>query len=1714
MSSLFSSFGGGGDKKKKSKHKHKHKSKKRKRPADDNFINLEGTRSLAQPGELLDDTSLLVQQPQQASLALLLASKPASTSASGTPITNNNNNFAAAAGGNNSSSHGHHDAEQQEGASQDLTFQFDFANDPVLLSPTQYNLQQQQEKEQQKQQAQEEANVDNGENRGTEHDSESNHNGATAGEGETTPIQSQAEVQTTPVGATHTDPPPIPQEAMAEAEEELLLQEEEYFFTPTEGPDPQQQEPQERYRQSPLTPQKVLQRAEEQQQQLQLLQQEQHHTQQLLQEQQPQSPPTTSWQKQLQTANPSWLANVASPPPALEMTQKAKQQMSEEKRKELLELETQNMRNRFEADMIAANLASRQAPQQQQQAVNSTVAASSSSVSPVATASALAASLVIDNVLAQQQRTFAESTGMNDRQQQQQQPNTENATAARRKDFISAIRQLFEESSSTGINSSQFIAKFQERYKVPFNDNTKAFIKSQLRDLVLLRNDRLSSGKPPQLEQVANSTAAASASVTHENRSPDSNDRNETSIQHAEAAATPSTPTAANAATADAAPATTATQQPSSHNHNTKMSPSSSSMQQHNNNNTTAASSSLRPQQQPRAVSSAPIDNRNTTSNSSSSNNTRGNSSVASSRRTSVVANNQPAEIIDLADDTSSEEEDEQHQGEEDRMATNDTGAATNSNARTATTAATSPVASNSGSAERMSNSSASGEKEAFSTDDAVAAKSNRTEANAATTTTAATGDTKAATTVTSAANPSASATESRHKFGTWEAYFHDDDDKDDKGDGADQDSCTPWEESEVLEQIQRSIFWQQEKEPLGTIEQHITEQRESGSESPSQSQTPPPQQQQQQQTVDDVDGRQENQRLNRERGQDMRLIAIEKEQQQQRPKEQQNSLRQHGRMEPSHEDSATAITPDGARDAGNSSSDSSKEPSSTMKHRKAGSAEKWPRHSVQLQTGAGSEAPSPPAHVEHKTAEHNKSSTSAITPVPPARSSAANYYKRESRAQGTSKDDKATDNAGGGSSQSPSQEAFDFLKEKGLINLQSNCPRCAKPLELRYDAFIEVCENSACTKTSPLKCQRCSGCMAASKVDDKSGVIRESNCTQCRWKWAEGTVYTRYVFDGSVLEKAGRAIEKVLQCVSLWRSKVSVTVASSKLSWSVVSTKEWYDIFEEKVAQIDNSRSTDQHRLPPVEPTQENNNPEIICVDDSSDEEEESRNQPQPMIRQRSGITSATGSPPPKQLVQATQVLPKYFEEISGAPVKPFLTAHIMETKIVLPFRVKHCKRDGAEDFKVQLLDIPSNDDTYKLVVRGRKILVEAFRLCVKNWIHQQWMKDAFQKLLMDRKRVEFSVHLPREQFLSAWKRGCIHEVSAHDTSLGLWIDFSVNRSGDFDLLVALLKPILGDQVQSPRIVVAVLKIEGAEYNSKKQWDNVQRELSGFDVATVATVEVTLVIGGHYNRDGISKANVFGEIRRFDDGSMPPPEVDVESPTEISSLNHSATKAASSSLSASERESRGRGSEQLRGTVSDANQIFKKKFRFVYDVEYQRCDINYQFVMSEMWSKHKEQFGAFCNDECGCALKVDGLTCDIVDRFIVKKQIEDKLWHVPTEWGDWRASRRSPVGFVNHFVVKFRPLLLKAYPDELPLQTLHRLHKMWELHTRYVIAICCMDASEHNAFILLSLNKLDKLTHFFDLTLQAKNVWYGMRRNLHLPIGMEGGFLPRRCSG
>ena len=106
---------------------------------------------------------------------------------------------------------------------------------------------------------------------------------------------------------------------------------------------------------------------------------------------------------------------------------------------------------------------------------------------------------------------------------------------------------------------------------------------------------------------------------------------------------------------------------------------------------------------------------------------------------------------------------------------------------------------------------------------------------------------------------------------------------------------------------------------------------------------------------------------------------------------------------------------------------------------------------------------------------------------------------------------------------------------------------------------------------------------------------------------------------------------------------------------------------------------------------------------------------------------------------------------------------------------------------------------------------------------------------------------------------------------------------------------------------------------------------------------------------------------------------------------------------------------EKTHSSRLGANKQFKAKFRDVYLIEYQRCEITYAFCMSQMWAAHKKHFGSkSCDDDCPCAVYVADLTENIVGQFL-DKQLRDAPagWTVPKGLQD---RDESPVGFVNHF--------------------------------------------------------------------------------------------------
>ena len=426
------------------------------------------------------------------------------------------------------------------------------------------------------------------------------------------------------------------------------------------------------------------------------------------------------------------------------------------------------------------------------------------------------------------------------------------------------------------------------------------------------------------------------------------------------------------------------------------------------------------------------------------------------------------------------------------------------------------------------------------------------------------------------------------------------------------------------------------------------------------------------------------------------------------------------------------------------------------------------------------------------------------------------------------------------------------------------------------------------------------------------------------------------------------------------------------------------------------------------------------ILLDSSSDEEPEHR-APAAVASRGSQKRQSIPQVPKPTIVHATKLVPKYLGG-GGDPTqtaqKPFLTPDIMETRILAPFVIKNCKSLSAtsgnpnleKDIDVKLLAVPNDPFSYELSVRGRKILVEGFRLYFEQWMDKQWMQQAFQDLLVDRNRVELDMMLPRAIFLTAWKRGSIEEVSVHNSSLGLWIDFSERRS-KIPYGKILLEPLLGkESINKPSLAAAILQVEGVEYSSRAEWLQVRERFSQLGTNTI---QVTLCVGGHGALGSIDDSKIVGDVRRFDNATLPPTEIQVDgvgSEMDLSSLNQSVTMQAASRRSSSP----STGGRRIQRPAYNTNRQFCAKFKSVYDIEYQRSDIEYQHAMSEMWNQHKARYGAaMCDDDCPCAVDLGFLTETVVETFISKKIRRDPEWHAPAELC---GSRGSPVGFVNHF--------------------------------------------------------------------------------------------------
>ncbi|CAB9526809.1 expressed unknown protein [Seminavis robusta] len=453
----------------------------------------------------------------------------------------------------------------------------------------------------------------------------------------------------------------------------------------------------------------------------------------------------------------------------------------------------------------------------------------------------------------------------------------------------------------------------------------------------------------------------------------------------------------------------------------------------------------------------------------------------------------------------------------------------------------------------------------------------------------------------------------------------------------------------------------------------------------------------------------------------------------------------------------------------------------------------------------------------------------------------------------------------------------------------------------------------------------------------------------------------------------------------------------------------------------------------------------EPICLD--SDSEDDDVPGVQPGREQRAQHQSQGDETSPKKLVSLVHVkrtIPKYYisrqtGQGSALEKQPLLTRDTLVTQIEMPFRDGHMQHfkdrgNGDHHFSVELQDIEGHPDAWLLFIRGRKILVETFRLHFEQWLHNALKRRVFLELLRDNNRAEIDVVLPRQPLLDAWRKGCIQAISMNNRT-GLWIDFSEHRKGDD--AIRLLTPILGSPMLQSDIVVAILRIDGVEYSSIEAWEEVRKRFQGLEQADT---RVTLVIRSSVSLDALKPNDeTILDVRRNNEGTLPPTEIQVEekSGNDISSLNQSVSRSARRESQSNSPEDRA----HLNGHWH-ANLQFKKKYKEIYDIEYQRSEVHYQFAMKEMWAQHKQYYAYSCGDDCECAFDLELLTQNVVARFI--REYPDKM-----TGSDLTHDHDSPVGFVDRFAGKFVPLLRDEYPEEKPSRILERLVRMWTLHLR-----------------------------------------------------------------
>jgi hypothetical protein len=135
---------------------------------------------------------------------------------------------------------------------------------------------------------------------------------------------------------------------------------------------------------------------------------------------------------------------------------------------------------------------------------------------------------------------------------------------------------------------------------------------------------------------------------------------------------------------------------------------------------------------------------------------------------------------------------------------------------------------------------------------------------------------------------------------------------------------------------------------------------------------------------------------------------------------------------------------------------------------------------------------------------------------------------------------------------------------------------------------------------------------------------------------------------------------------------------------------------------------------------------------------------------------------------------------------------------------------------------------------------------------------------------------------------------------------------------------------------------------------------------------------------------------------------------------------------------------EKQRKGVSEYKK-FLETYNDVKEIEYNGSGLHGQGVNGCMWASHKNRYGTSCDEECECPRDVKFLTSSVVDSHFKRERKKDAFWKNPFDFEE----DGSPVGFVNHFIPKFFPMLESEFPDETPKQILVRLVPMWREHRK-----------------------------------------------------------------